>query len=530
MNPTAKMTYSKGFFTLKSDLWKLASKQAIPDIRKWELIGDDACRTKDFKAAARFWQYASDKAGKVLNRAIVKLYPAPSQPLPLFLDPHQVEGVDWILTRSRSYLAHAPGAGKTCEAVIASLWCEKPGTTLFIVPPNLTVNWAREIELWLERTEMAAFNFGGFAAVSIVPESKDQDYTGWRSDFIICPDSMLAKDWVLDGLALLKFKFVAVDEASRFKDSKAERTIALFGGKLKSGRKVPGLIYDAYHTVLLDGSPMPNRPMELWAPTFAMSPETIDYMDQTAFGFKYCGPKINNYGKWEFKFESNGAELRERLQRKFMHVVPEERLNHPERKRSMLYMSKDVRSLKHRNWEKQNLDSVNYDNISEETNQGELASFRQELGLRKVPWIVQYVHNRLESKNESILLFAWHREVVEQLHLNLYKYKPGLVYGGTTDAYREHVFAQFQSGAMKLLILNIASGGRGHNLQRADRVIFGEFSWTDELNKQAEKRASRKGNDKATVRCDYIVCPDSMDERILKSVFRKAESVKRIIG
>ena len=79
--------------------------------------------------------------------------------------------------------------------------------------------------------------------------------------------------------------------------------------------------------------------------------------------------------------------------------------------------------------------------------------------------------------------------------------------------------------------MNIAAGGRGHNLQRADRVVFAEWAWNDETNKQCEKRASRKGRDKdLPVRCNYIVCPNSMDEPILNAVFKKTESVKKVIG
>ena len=65
---------------------------------------------------------------------------------------------------------------------------------------------------------------------------------------------------------------------------------------------------------------------------------------------------------------------------------------------------------------------------------------------------------------------------------------------------------------------------------RADRVIFAEFSWTDETNRQAEKRASRKGSDKEFVRCEYIVSPNSMDEVVLQSVFTKQKRVEKVIG
>lgn len=496
-------------------------------LEKWELdsFTRRAYVTTDIKAAAQFRQYADDSASKILQRAFVKKYPAPSRPLPPFLDSHQVEGVTWVLTRSRSYLAHAPGAGKTLQAITAAIFTEGTGQVVFIVPPSLTVNWAREIELWAPRLGLA------WPSISIIPESARQDFAGWRADFVVVPDSMLTRAWVLERLRSLKKKFVAVDEASRFKEPTAQRTIALFGGKLKDGRKSQGLVHDATHAVLLDGSPMPNRPLELWAPTFAMCPEAIDFMSEPEFGFRYCGAQMNKFGRWEFKHSAREEELKERLQKDFMHVVPEERLNHPERRRSLLFMNQDPRSTAHKSWERKHLHLINFDEIDEDMSQGEMASFRRELGIRKAPWIADYVSDRLTHKGESILLFAWHREVCFELEKLLRKFRPELIMGGTSDKTREWAFDAFQTGKLKLLILNIAAGGRGHNLQRADRVVFGEFSWNDETNKQAEKRAARKGRSQdMPVRVDYIVAPNTMDEPILQAVFRKADRVKKVIG
>lgn len=479
--------------------------------------------TNDINAAVRFRRYADRVAERVFNRAFVKQYALPSLPPLPFLDPHQLEGVKWILTRSRSYLAHAPGAGKTAQAVVASLLSGGSGQVLFIVPPSLTVNWEREIIKW---TEWANY----WPAIAIVPVSAKRQEMGWAAEYIICPDSMLTKPWVLNRLKRIDFKFVAVDEASRFKEDEAERTRALFGGRVKQKLDSPGLIQKAKHAVLLDGSPMPNRPMELWAPTFAMAGETINFMSKQDFGFRYCGATLHERGHWEFKHSANEEELRGRLQKKFMHVVTEDQLSHPERRRAMLFMNVDARSPEQKTWERKHLKTLSFDEISEDMNQGEIAKFRRELGLAKVPWIANYVKDRLNSKDESILLFAWHREVVHELATALHSRKPGVVMGGTRASVREEIFANFQSGKTKVIIGNIGAMGRGHNLQRADRVVFGEFSFTDELNKQCEKRASRKGSTKGFVRCDYIVSPGSMDEPILNAVFRKEATVKKVIG
>lgn len=534
-----RLTFEKNKFVLRPEkILPVRFKRP----QAWDQVGVGKFETTDLVAARQFERYASPTVAKIFDRAFLKFYAPHDLILPDFLDFHQRDGVVWALTRSRSYLAHPPGAGKTCEAVVASFYAVGEGQVVFIVPPALTANWKREIDFWQRCLNpfwgsflLAPRTYG--YPIAIVPETTRQTEMNWGAHYLIVPDSMLTKPWVLEKLLALKKKFIAVDEASRFKEATAERTKALFGGRLKNGEQTLGLIAGVPYVVMLDGSPMPNRPMELWAPTYALCPEAIDFMDQHSFGMSYCGARINDFGKWEYKFSSNEAVLKERLQKAFMHVVPESALSHPERRRSILVMNGDARSVEHQIYEASFLkvfssnDDIGDTLADESKSQGQLAHFRAELGMRKVPWVANYVADRLKNQNESILLFAWHREVCFALAKKLEKFKPGLVMGGTLEASRELHFEQFQRGKKKLLIMNIAAGGRGHNLQKADRVIFAEYSWCGETNLQAEKRAARKGRDsEMPVRCDYIVSPGSLDELILRAVMRKEKTVKQVIG
>ncbi len=512
------LSFEKGFFVLRG-----AQKTVSQDLENnedWETVSSvkTQFKTTALKQAVRFRRYADEVALRVLDRILVKRYLIPPGRLPSFLDPHQKAGIEWILTRSRSYIAHAPGAGKSCQAIIAACQIPGPGKSLFIVPPSLVENWKREIELWAT-----------WPPPSISSITAGKTLSNYFEDFVIVADSLLTRPDVLEQLFKQTWKFVAVDEASRFKEPTAQRTIALFGGNGKNFYS-PGIVQKARNAVLMDGSPMPNRPMELWAPTYAMAPEEIDFMQQTEFGFKFCGARMNSFGRWEFKYATNEKELKEKLTRNFMHVVTEDELNHPERMRSMVFIE-DVRTPEIKTWEKRHLKNINLASLGEGDAQGTLAKMRRELGLRKVPSIAAYVREKLE-KGESLLLFCWHREVAYALSKSLYKFKPCLVMGGTAALNREKYFAAFQDGRRKIIIGNISAMGRGHNLQRAGRVVFGEFSWTDELNRQCEKRVSRKGRDRKRrgVRCDYVISSDSMDEIILRAVFAKAKAVKEIIG
>lgn len=505
------------------------------DARAFRLTHDGRIKlfTTDLKAAVKYKQYADPKAQKIFDRILVKRYELPKLPPLSFLDLHQREGVKWILTRSRSYIAHAPGAGKTATAIIACalIYEDDPPRSLFIVPPTLTTNWLREMKKFVDlysreehgkpHTKMPAV---------IVPRTDEKDQMNWDAPAIICPDSMLTKPWVLEQLQKINFKFVAVDEASRFKDAYAQRSIALYGGRTPRFTS-RGLIQRATHTVFLDGSPMPNRPMELWAPTFALSPESINFMSESDFGFRYCGATQNEEGKWEFKGSTNEDELRGRLQKSFMHVVPESALKHAERLRSILYVDRDIRSKDERKFEKKVIRLLKTKLLDEARSVGDIAKARRTLGESKVKWVAKYVGERLERKNESILLFAWHRGVCEALQDALRKFRPSVIMGGTPPQDREEAIKAFNNRKTKLLIGNIASLGRGHNIQRADRIVFAEYSFTDELNKQCEKRASRRGRESTLpVRCEYVCVEGSMDEPILNTVLKKEDRVKKVIG
>lgn len=493
---------------------------------KFHLVSPGSLRPISPREAVKWKDRADEKAKKVFKRILVERFEAfQLGSLPDFLDHHQKMGIGFILSRSRAYLAHAPGAGKTAEAIIASLMVHRGDfapTTLFIVPPNLTINWAREITKWTEWLNV-------WPTISVVPTSAYKEVTDWKADFIICPDSMLAKPWVYENLAQLRPKLLAVDEASRFKTATATRTQALFGG---SGKVTyHGLIQNAKHAVLLDGSPMPNRPMELWAPLSAMAPEKIDFMNEHEFGVRYCGAWFDDERyTWDYSGASNLNELKTKL-KGFMHVVPESALKHPERLRSLLFMTGKV-APEIKSWEEKHLQGKDFNvkDLDETRSQGEIALHRKALGLTKAKWVADYVRGRLENKSESILIFAWHREVCRVLAHELRSYRPGVVMGGTANDEREDIFRAFQRGRTRVVIGNIAAMGRGHNLQKAARVVFAEYSWTDELNKQCEKRASRKGSEHDLIRCDYVVVPGTLDETVLEAVFTKARNVKKVIG
>lgn len=434
------------------------------------------------------------------------------------LDPHQRNGIYHLLTRRRSYLAHAPGAGKTLQA-IAGHWIRQAltpekQTSIVICPPALLANWRREILKWSPQIKsILGFSPGSLTISPVAMNSNSgQVYFDARADFILCPDSLIHQ--AAARLAQVRSNITAVDEASRFKNNSARRSQALY---------TRGLIQSARHFVMLDGSPITLGAVDLWAPMFFLDPESIDFMtlqeyceyftvaEETRFGVKFSGSK-------------NLPEIKKKFFKRLGHGVREQDLYHPVRLREIVQVGEPSFDIEE--FGERGLAELGQMPTLDETGNDSLAEYRRMVGSEKVQPALGYIQAQIRA-GRKVLVFAYHREVCERLASAL-----GTVplYGGTNASVREYELEQFKRGRTKSVVGGIGPMGRGHNIQEADLAVFVEFSWSDEENKQAEKRISRKGNDALVTPCVYLALKDSVDERILTAVLRKQGDFDAVFG
>lgn len=472
--------------------------------------------TRNIKEAARFRKAADSKAERIFKTLMLRNVPIPSGGFPTpkgleLLDFQATRGVPYILGRNRSYLAHSPGLGKSAQAIAAV--STKPGRTMITCPSFLKINWAREITKWFHRD---------FPHIQILCD-QDANIVG---DFVVVSDAMLEKPWVQAKLLKEKFKFKFIDEEHRFKTPWSNRSIALYGGKNKKIES-KGLVYDADHVCGLSGTPMLNRPIELWTTLYARAPEVIDFMSYQEFGFRYCGATQNEYG-WEFLGSSREEELKTRLGRFMQRIKKEDVLpDLPSKVREVLAIDVDPRRRDVIRFDQELLKRFKKEG-KKVLELGEYAELRHANGLAKVPWASKFVADILSNDDtEQVILFAHHRDVVSLLAKNLLKLKPEIINGGVREDERTRIEDAFQTGSCKLVIGNIDAMNLGLTLTKATRVIFVEYSWTPALNEQAEDRANRIGS-MWSVYCQYIVLPGSIDEDILTSNIIKQQRIERI--
>lgn len=404
---------------------------------------------------------------------------------------YQREDAKFCLRQNRSYLALDPGLGKTAIAALihrALLQQNDKYKMVYVCPPFLQETVIAEFEKW-----------------------------GARDGLILSPDSKIDRPVTKDYLKKIASEFpvtLLIDEAHRFKTDTAKRSKAIFE-----------IAKDFPRVVLMSGTPMPNRPMELYPILINFAPETIDFVNKFQFGIKYCAGFQTQFG-WDFSGASNLKELGERVKGKFMRRRKKEDVlkELPPKTEEIVLVGENLpKRLGALDRKILRVHSPE-DLMGHIADNGHVATYRRELGQLKVKPTVEIVNHILKTTDEKILLFAIHINVVSELEKRLAKHKPIVVSGKVPTGKRAGLAKIFQTDPKRRLwIGNIAACGLGFTLTAASRVLFAEFSWVPGENDQASDRAHRIGQ-LDNVFVQYLVFKNSIDRTVLESMLRKKQN------
>lgn len=471
-----------------------------PITREWQ--------TKKISTAARLLKYFDATARKVIGNTSVDTINWPTldirTPKNQRLKRFQEDGARFALTRNHSYLAFDMGLGKTPTAisVINTLRAE----TLIICPPFLVTNWQRELKAWA------------------INQSTDQILNGTTSpltkeSIVILPDSLLDRSTIQDFVRQRNFELLIIDEAHRFKSPEAKRTKALFGSITS---QIPRVI-------ALSGTPMPNRPIELFSVLSALAHNSIHFMDKHTFGVKFCNAFETRHG-WDYTGASNLDVLSRLIQKDFMmrrskaEMMPE---LSPKEERIIPLNGKETKETKKITRALYLKYQGDAERMIKNRHLGDLSEYRRLNGIDKVPFALEYIKDILENSGESLLIFAWHRDVITLLEKELSKITAACVIdGGTKQRARDERLRDFQNGDLRVIIGQISTMV-GHNLTKATRCIFVESSWSPADNEQAADRAHRIGQTD-TVVVDYLTISGTIDDQIISANKFKKQNINKV--
>jgi SWI/SNF-related matrix-associated actin-dependent regulator 1 of chromatin subfamily A len=162
-----------------------------------------------------------------------------------------------------------------------------------------------------------------------------------------------------------------------------------------------------------------------------------------------------------------------------------------------------------------------------------LGTLRRLIGLAKIEPTVTHVSQLVQDDVEQVIVFAWHRDVVDGIveQLAAKGIESGKISGGMKVEQVEADKARFQAGEIKVIVLNIEAGSVGHTLTAAANVVFTEFAWSPEDMRQAEARANRIGQTRKVV-SHWMVGANgqpTIDERLVEIINTKANTTGEIL-
>ena len=413
------------------------------------------------------------------------------------LFPFQVTGATFITNKPRCLLGDEMGTGKTVQTLAA---LPKDIGTLVVCPASLKFNWRDETNKWRpDLTPVVLKGRGSFR----LPDA---------GEVVIVNYDILPQD--LKSIDRKSFVLVC-DEVHLCKNYKAKRS-----------RAVKALSNIAKKTIGLTGTPLMNRPFDLYGVLASLHLENEVFGSWMGFLRAFNGYK-NEWGGYTFGAVSPLVpELLRRvmLRRRREDVLPDL----PKKSYTTITVDGVSRSLQ------KQLDEV-YDEVELLLDMKELPPFemfaeiRASLAESRIEAMLEIVENH-EEEEIPLVVFSAHRAPIDTL---AGREGWATITGSTKPEDRQDIVRKFQSGELKGVGLTIAAGGVGLTLTRAWKALFVDLDWTPALNAQAEDRICRIGQTKP---CEIVrmVSDHVLDRHIHELIAEKIDlfnsAIDRDIG
>lgn len=463
--------------------------------------------------------------------------------------PFQKAGVAFMRDRKATLLADEQGLGKTIEVCSVVNADESIRRVLVVCPASLKLNWKREMEKWL----ICPMTYWVSSKVRVPIDAT-------ASVVIVNYDRFAGRgaEEFIKALSALPFDLVVLDEAHVVKNDKAQRTKALLGYYDKpTKRNVPGIVSTIERRIFATGTPVLNKPKELFPILQALDPAS--YSNFMGFAKRYCAAHQEEilvkggHGRtklvWNFDGSSHLDELQERLRgsimvrRLKMDVLKEL----PAKIRQIIPITpegyEDVIDAENEVWGKHEEavtqaeldmalalaagDQTAYLEAAARLRKAhqvafeEMAFVRHQVALAKIPQVIEIVENDVEASGKVIVM-AHHHDVVDAI-AGHFGDAAVVVTGETPVSARQKAVDRFQTDpSCTVFVGNIRAAGVGITLTASSTVIFAELDWVPAWVTQAEDRPHRIGQDNVVV-IKHVVFDGSLDSKMVETLIQKQQ-------
>lgn len=403
---------------------------------------------------------------------------------------HQEESKQFLLQKKRGILADQPRVGKTLPTAAAAI----EHLPALIVCPAIAKNvWATAVNKLNHDVPILTVNSKAAAAGL----TKQPGVTIVNYDLLqYLPEKA-------------SFETLVLDECHRIKNPKAARTKAAL--KLMKACK---------RVYALSGTPIPNRPIELWPILHGLGIYRGGWYD---FAARYAKMWQAPWGL-DTSGASNIPELKALMKPHVLRRKKEDVFkDYKEPQVSLITFDLPVDRR-----EKQfDVDAL-VRNPDAMLNFEGLAEIMREAGEKKVAPAAEFVDDLLQS-GEPVVLFVHHKDVAARLMDELKTHKPVMIIGDTPAKARQKALDDFQSGKTRLIIGNIAAMSEGVDLSAADTIVFAECTWSTSALEQASSRVENVNKNGVQPLIYILTIRASLDHEVLARVLKKQNIVSQII-
>ena len=406
------------------------------------------------------------------------------------LYPHQLEAKNFLLSRGRAILADQPRVGKTLPTAAAAL---ENLPALIVCPAIAKSVWFAAIHKLDPDTPVLVVN-GKASAQGL---TKMPGVTIMNYDLLqYLPEKA-------------QFETLVLDECHRIKNPKAARTKAALR-LMKVCKKV----------FALSGTPIPNRPIELWPVLHGLGIYRGGWYD---FAARYAKMWVAPWGM-DVSGASNIPELKELMKPHVLRRKKEDVFtNYKEPQVSLITFDLPI-DRREREFD---VDALVRNPDAVLAFEG-LAEIMREAGEKKIKPATEFIDDLLQS-GEPVVVFVHHKDVARGLMETLKAHKPVIVVGDTPRAARDKAIADFQAGKTKVIIGNIAAMSEGVDLSAADTIVFVECTWSTSALEQASSRVENIKKDGIKPLIYLLTIRASLDHEVLARVLKKQGIVSQII-
>ena len=440
--------------------------------------------------------------------------------------PHQVEAIDYISDNTNVALFDEQGVGKTkivIDALCRNMAEGKIDGSLIICKKSLIANWEEEIEThsYLK---------------SIVLRGSDNEkgtrFMGFSHFYIINYESLMSEVNRLSMFLKIRKMAIVLDESHRIKGPESKSTQAIFSLRDKAQKRI-----------IITGTPIANRPVDLWAQYYFLDGGSLLGNDFDAFKDKYAvdlkTTKFDSTGRFdELKDIIKNNSMRRlkndvlQLPEKFYHT---KRVSLTEKQASMYEQLKNELYIEIENSDGQKIIDESNAMLKKLLRLAQLASnpFLIDKSYKEEPAkfnALDKLVQQIISKKEKAIVWSSFVENIRILAKRYGEYGALQLYGDIPIEKRTFIVKKFKTDeSSKILIANPAAAKEGLTLTSANHAIYLDrnFNLTDYL--QSQDRIHRISQ-KKECHITKIIADNTIDEYIDEILYKMHSLAKYIQG